>query len=58
MSFFFCKIREQEGGTSGREEVLRKGGRRVIMVQKCVHMEVNAKMIQEWERDKGEWWRG
>jgi hypothetical protein len=51
-SFFFCKIGEQEGGIGsvgkGKEvggEVVVKGGRRVDMVQKCVHMYVNAKMI-------------
>jgi hypothetical protein len=32
-------------GTSGRGEVEGKGGRKVNIVQKCVHMYVNAKMI-------------
>jgi hypothetical protein len=33
------------GGTSGKGELLRKGGRRVNTVQKCVHLYVNEKMI-------------
>jgi hypothetical protein len=40
-SFFFYKIRKQKGriGTSGRGEVLEKGGRRMNMVQKmCTHV--------------------
>jgi hypothetical protein len=32
-------------GTCGRGKVAEKGGWRVNMVQKCVHMHVNAKMI-------------
>jgi hypothetical protein len=32
-------------GTSGKGDIMGKGVRRVNMVQKCVHMYVNAKMI-------------
>jgi hypothetical protein len=56
-SFFFYKIREQEGrtgpiqgrrtGTSGREWVAGKGDNRMNMVQICVNMCVNAKMIPD-----------
>jgi hypothetical protein len=50
-------------GTSGRGEVLGKGGRRVDMVQKmCMHVYFNAKMIPVETTpgigvggDKGEW---
>jgi hypothetical protein len=52
-------------GTSGQREVLRKEGRRVNMVQNCLHMYINAKMIPVEtvlgigvEKDKGVQWRG
>jgi hypothetical protein len=46
LSFLFCKIGVQEGRTCpGMGEVVGKRGRRVNMVQKCVHRHVNAKMI-------------
>jgi predicted RNA-binding protein YlqC (UPF0109 family) len=32
-------------GTSGRGEMVGKGGRRMNAVQKCVYMYVNAKML-------------
>jgi hypothetical protein len=53
-SFFFQKIGEQGGGTgpdqgkvniNERGEVVGKGSRKVNMVQNCVHMHVNAKII-------------
>jgi hypothetical protein len=59
-----CPGRGGRAGTSERGEVAGKGGRRVNMAQKCVHMYVNAKMIpvetipgieEGW--DKGEQWR-
>jgi hypothetical protein len=72
-SFFFYKIGEQEGGTDPAQGVREgfatseggvagKEGRSVIMIQKCVQMYPNAKMIPletipdirgRW--DKGEW---
>jgi hypothetical protein len=48
-SFFFCKIEEQEDKAgpweAGGCNHQGKGGRRVNIVQKCVHIYVNAKMI-------------
>jgi hypothetical protein len=34
-----------QDGTRGRREVVGKGSRRINMVQKCVHMYVNVKII-------------
>jgi hypothetical protein len=52
-------------GTSGRGEVKRKGVRRVNMVQRCVHMYVDAEMVPVETipeigggENKRKWWRG
>jgi hypothetical protein len=39
------KAVQDGGGTSGRGEVARKGGRRVNMCKNCVYIWVNAKIL-------------